>query len=354
MVLSVLAYLLPLLSLGLCSPTIPNHNVQLQLPARTVAQLNTTSWLENLAVRANGDLLVTQFAPSPVLYTVKNPSSPHAVLDPIYEFHETNVTILLGVTETYPDTFIIIAGNATANATGYPGTFSVWQASFSSPHTSSPSVHKIANVPAAKFLNGVVPLPHNPSILLLADSQFGHLFRFDTRIGVSEVIASGPQLDPHPERQNKTVGFGINGVRVRDGYVYFSSSNLVAIFRIAITREGYIAKQGKAPVELYADLSVATSFVDDFTFGVDGTLWAVSNYGNDVVAVSPGGGKVQSVVGRKDQLTLAGDTAAAFGRGRVDREVLYVSTAGGLAEPVNGTVTEPGKVVAVDTKGFWC
>jgi hypothetical protein len=33
--------------------------------------------------------------------------------------------------------------------------------------------------------------------------------------------------------------------------------------------------------------------------------------------------------------------------------VLYITTTGALAAPVNGTVIEGGKVVAVDTRGFF-
>ncbi|KAH7077562.1 hypothetical protein BKA63DRAFT_410944 [Paraphoma chrysanthemicola] len=352
----ILAVLLSLLQFAFALPSPDSKaSSNLPLPATTIAQLNTApTWLENIAVRPNGDLLVTQLAPAPILYTVKNPSSKHATLESIYQWKEPNVTVLLGITETYPDTFAIITGNATANATGYAGTFAVWEAKFSLPKSSKLSVRKIANVPEAMFLNGVIPLPGHPDILLIPDSQFGLLFRLNTRTGKSEIIADRSEFKPYPERQNKTVGFGINGVRIKDGYLYFSNSNLITIFRIPITRDGYIAQNGKAAVELYADLSSATIFVDDFTFSDDGTLWAVANDGNTIVAVSPGGKKVQAVAGAFDHLTIAGGTAAAFGRTKSDRDVLYVSTAGGLDAPVNGTVTEPGKVVGVNTKGYVC
>jgi len=58
------------------------------------------------------------------------------------------------------------------------------------------------------------------------------------------------------------------------------------------------------------------------------------------------------------QLVLAGDlnstqiaepTGVRFGRTGADRGVLYVSTAGGLAAPVDGTERVGGQVVAVDT-----
>ncbi|KAF2825180.1 hypothetical protein CC86DRAFT_456431 [Ophiobolus disseminans] len=354
MISNIITALLLFVWIASCSPISDLHKpeaaTELPLPVRTVAQIDTApAWLENIAVRANGDLLVTQLAPAPVLFTVKNPSFKNATLDPIYQFNVPNASTLLGITETYPDTFAIIAGNATPNADGYPGTFSVWSAKFPSPQTSKLEIRKIANVPAAKFLNGVITLPERTEILIIPDSQYGLLFRLDTRTGRSEVIADRPEFKPYPERQNKTVGFGINGVRIRDGYLYFSNSNLVKIFRVRLTRDGYV---GQAPVEVYADLNAATTFVDDFTFAGDGTLWAVSNDGNTVVVVGPGGKKVREVAGASDALTIAGGTAGAFGRGAGDREVLYVCTAGGLDAPVNGTVVEAGKIVAIDTRGY--
>ncbi|KAI4639905.1 hypothetical protein J4E93_008704 [Alternaria ventricosa] len=350
-----LTSLLSLALLGLGTSSSPLPGPALPLPARTVAQLSTVpTWLENLAVRPNGDLLVTQLAPVPILYTIKNPSLGNATLEPIYEFHAANVTDLLGITETAPDTYAIIAGNATTNSTGYAGTWSVWQAAFASPDVSTPTVHKIANVPRAKLLNGAATLPSDPSIVIMADSQYGLLFRFDTKTGTSEIIADGPELKPYPEMHNGTVGFGANGLKIRDGWVYFSNSDLIAIYRVPITSRGYISHSPKAVVELYANLTAVANFVDDFTFGLDGTLWAVSNYENTVIAVSPGGKKMEVVAGAKGSVTFAGDTAAAFGRTDRDRDVLYVSTAGGLAMPVTGSVVAPGSIVAVDTKGYAC
>jgi hypothetical protein len=350
-----LSFLLYLASLGLGTSSSPLSHPTLPLPARTIAQLSTVpTWLENLAVRPNGDLLVTQLAPLPILYTIKNPSLGNATLEPIYEVRATNVTDLLGITETTPDTYAIIAGNATTNSTGYAGTWSVWQATFASANTSVPTIRKLGNVPQAKLLNGAVALASDPTIIFIVDSQYGLLFRFDTKTGTSDIIADGPELKPYPQLHNATVGFGANGVKFRDGWVYFSNSDLICIYRVRVTSKGYIPHKPKAVIELYANLTAVADFVDDFTFGADGTLWAVSNYENTVIAVRPGGKKMEVVAGAKGSLTFAGDTAAAFGRTESDRQVLYVSTAGGLAMPVNGSVVVPGSIVGVDTSGYMC
>ncbi|KAL6710524.1 hypothetical protein ACN47E_008572 [Coniothyrium glycines] len=349
------AFLLSLASTVHSLPSLDSYAVNLPLPSHVVDQLaSKPTWLENIAVRSNGDLLVTQLAFPPVLYTVKSPWSAHAALEPIYTFDFPNITDILGITETLPDTFIVVAGNATADSLGYAGTWSAWSITFPSLGASAPGIRKITNIPAARLLNGLVALPEHPTVVLIADSQFGLLIRLDTATGKSEIIADRPEFKPHPELRNHTVGFGINGVKIRGQYLYLSNSDLVSIFRVRITSDGYIAQYGKAPVELYADLSSATIFVDDITIAEDGTLYAMSNFGNSVVAVSPDGRRIKTVVGGIGELTVAGDTSAAFGRTNKDKDVLYVCTAGALAEPVNGTVTEPGKVVAVDTSGWKC
>jgi hypothetical protein len=53
------------------------------------------------------------------------------------------------------------------------------------------------------------------------------------------------------------------------------------------------------------------------------------------------------VAGAIDDFVLAGPTAAAFGRTSKDRDVLYVSTRGGIVDPATGF--DDGKVVAIDT-----
>ncbi|KAH6644882.1 hypothetical protein C7974DRAFT_430523 [Boeremia exigua] len=327
-----------LLSTILAGPTVVRAPKP-QLP-------KSPSWLENVAVRSNGDLLVTQFNPAPVLYTAKDPASGKATLETVYEF--TTITKILGIIETLPDTFVIVGGNATANATGFAGTFSAWEVKFSK---SVARTKKIADIPDSMFLNGVVSLPDAPHVVLIADSQFGLLFRLDTKSGKHEIIADRPQFKSDAQRFNQTVGFGINGVKIRDGYLYCSNSDLINIYRVPITKDGYIAQGGKAPVELYADLNPVTTFLDDFEIGKDGTLWVVTNSANTVVAVSPKDRKPRVVVGAKDQLTVAGGTGAAFGRTAQDKHVLYVSTTGGLAAPINGTIVEPGKVEGIDTRG---
>lgn len=51
-------------------------------------------------------------------------------------------------------------------------------------------------------------------------------------------------------------------------------------------------------------------------------------------------------------MTVAGVVAGAFRRLPGDTNTLYVVTAEGMLNPINGTLFEGGKVVAVDTTSF--
>jgi hypothetical protein len=142
---------------------------------------------------------------------------------------------------------------------------------------------------------------------------------------------------------------GINGIHIHNGYLYWTNSFATTIYRLAIDGLGH-AIPG-AQVETVAKLN--TVFLDDLTTGpLDGdTVWVTSDLGNTVIAVQPDGSNVV-VDGSKNQLSFAGTTACAFGKSARDYEILYVTTNGGLASPVNGTLTEGGSVIAVDTSSF--
>jgi hypothetical protein len=123
---------------------------------------------------------------------------------------------------------------------------------------------------------------------------------------------------------------GVNGLLVRDGYLYWSNSNGEALYRIEITETGAAAEG--ATVELAADV-MATA--DDFDFDDAGNAWIATSNANLLVVASPDGSTF-TAVGGDGADTVAGGTSCAFGRRADDTWMLYV-------------VTSTGKVVAVNT-----
>ncbi|KAK8140452.1 hypothetical protein PG984_000518 [Apiospora sp. TS-2023a] len=310
----------------------------LPLPHRDVYQFSDpTTWIENIAVRPNGDLLVTILLPAAQLYLIQRPYSDEPSVSLVHDF-SGQVQGLLGIAETRPDTFLL-TGSRT-NLTAQPNASAVFEVDFNnaahSITASIPSTRPVANLTEAMVLNGAAALPdcgRGHDILLVADSLLGQVFRVDAATGHYDVAIKVPEMQGNPP----AVSTGINGVKVHQGYLYFSNSVTLSIYRIKLTTDGSAANG--AQVETVATVR-GEVFLDDFAFGADGTIWAASNKGNTTYAISPDGKKVVPVLGGAGSDVVKGDTAAAFGRTERDRHVLYITT------------SMPGKVVAVDTSGY--
>jgi sugar lactone lactonase YvrE len=196
--------------------------------------------------------------------------------------------------------------------------------------------------PNSSFLNGVIAIPGVSDAVLVSDSILGVVGRLDISTGIFDTSAFAfPEMTPIPGGS-----FGINGIKLHDGYLYWTNSNAATIYRVAITSKGFLVKGAKPQV--VSNLSKSVSFLDDFAFSSDGYIYATSNFDNSVVRIDTKTGKWKTVVGGIHDMTVAGSTAVAFGNGKLGQKKMFVSTSGALAMPVDGTKTEGAKVVAVD------
>ncbi|KAL7628410.1 hypothetical protein AAE478_002612 [Parahypoxylon ruwenzoriense] len=336
--------LLALVASGLAAANPPQHFRRAEnstgLPARTIFQFSQTgTWLENIAVRPNGDLVMTMLTPSASLWTLRQPYSLRPEAAQLHEF--AGATGLVGVAETRPDTFVVLAARFEGAGEPAPGSFAVWEISL----RNGTAVRKVIDFAEAQLANGIAAVPgcgggNNNDVVLIGDSFAGSLWRLDTRTGAYERVLQVAQMAAPSGAEHS---LGINGVKVRDGFVYWSNSARASIYRTRITSGGYPVPS--AAVETVAALD--SPFVDDFAFDAQGLLWAATNADNRVVVVRADG-SYETAVGGAAEDAVAGDAAVAFGRTPRDRETLYVVTSGTL--PNNRT--EPAKVVAVDRAGF--
>jgi sugar lactone lactonase YvrE len=302
-----------------------------------VTQFQKPSWIENIAVRSNGDLLLTQLFPSPILYTVISPASASPKTGIVHIFD--GVEGLLGITETTTaDVFVLVGTNASNPGSGAS---TAWSVDFRQ-RDSQPAVTEIAQLRDARVPNGMTTSPQLGDSVLIADSA-GFVWHLDLHTGEHRVAAQVPEMAPAAGSS----GTGINGVKMHGGYLYWSNSADASLYRLGVRRDGSPCESARVQKAAAPD----ATFLDDFVIGKDGTIWAATNSDNRLLAVRGFNGSVV-VAGGTSELTLAGNTAAAFGRGKTDAHILYVVTCGGLRAPVNGTYTEGGKVVAVDTRGF--
>jgi hypothetical protein len=144
-------------------------------PVRTIYEFPHGTWVENLAVRAEGSLLVTTLN-APSLYLL-DPSVPHA--QPVAVCAIPPVTVLLGITETAPDEFALVGGKfSVATGTLAPHSFAIWRVRLHGARypdfafgRAEASVSKIADLPDAVLLNGITQA--SSELALVSDSFRG-------------------------------------------------------------------------------------------------------------------------------------------------------------------------------------
>lgn len=209
------------------------------LASRTVFQFpDVGTWIENVAARENGDLLFTMIQPRPYLLSLTGLQAAPPEISFHYEF--PGVDGLLGITEVRHDVFVIVGGKLRGIADPVLGTFSLWNVSFAGRF---PTIAKIVDLPGAVFPNGLAAVPGQRDVVLVANS-LGSLLRVDVHRGIVETIAADPEMVPVPDA---LLPLGINGIKVLDGYVWWTNSFASTVYRRRIDAAGRIAEN--APVE---------------------------------------------------------------------------------------------------------
>ncbi|CAG9982870.1 unnamed protein product [Clonostachys byssicola] len=340
---------------------VPRANTSIgniQLPAKTVASLSEiNTFLENLAPRKNGDLVVSMLQKNATLHYIKDPTSGHAELTPIYTF--PNASGMLGIGEVSKDTFLIAMHDFKSFLVPYPHTGAVWEVKFNGGGPKDFRVRKVADLPDVNMLNGMAVIPPKCSgrrpqrlaSVLIADCLQGQLIRLDPSTGAYKVVLDIPELHAPDGSQFPT---GVNGLKIHREHVYWSNTAKLTINRIAIDSDGYPVRN--ATVQVF-DISSWGGALDDFVFDEKDNIWGVNSLTNTIYVLYHGTNPsslyttYQSVAGALDSLELPGPTAVTWGAGKHDKHILYVTTSGGTVQPVNGQ-QEPAKVVAIDASSL--
>ncbi|CAG5179566.1 uncharacterized protein ALTATR162_LOCUS9350 [Alternaria atra] len=308
----------------------------LQTSSHLVFQFDNGTWVENIAVRSNGNLLVT-LVDRPELYHV-DPFHNTATLVTNLE-GEAHALSLLGITEMAPDIFVFVAGNfSISRSAPDPASYSVWQIDFNRGGECE-KISEIERLPEASFLNGMTALDRREGTVLISDSVRGVVWRLNIWTGKYEVVLEDMTMKPV---QNVPLILGINGIRIFQGYAYYVNAIKGLFCR---TRIDLSTGKASGPYEILA----TDVFGDDFIMSKEGVAFITENGENSLVRVDAGGTR-SLVAGGVNSTLIAGATSAAFGRTWIDQDILYVTTAGGQAAPVNGTYTEAGKIVAIYVK----
>lgn len=286
--------------------------------------------LENLAARANGQLLLTATS-HPIVYAF-DPRKKTASRLHTFEGY----TSCLGIVETAKDVFIVAAGNYSEDLTAIEGTFAIWSVDLSRNPT-KPIVKKVTDIPHAKALNGVTKVEGSSHLVLIADSAFGGIWLVDTTSGkysmaIEHVIFS---------TGNSPVPLGVNGIQTFDGKLYFVNSAQRLYGSIAVDKNGVFS--GEPTIIAHAYPSVQAW--DDLALDWEGNGW-LATHANAVTEVTS--------LGKQRNFTAPADTPSGinhptsliFGRGSKSYEkTLFVVTGGGTNDGPT-----PGQIFTVDTR----
>lgn len=321
-----------------------NGKPSLPLTVTTIHQFDVPFWAENLAIRKNGQILVTRLD-TPALLQV----DPTGVVPPI-TITTWNATIYkgaLGITETHDDIFyVLVAAPVDADFNKVSGTCSVFKIDMNPLSATSegviqigPTVTKVTDIPEANFFDGATTLDDHH--ILAADPHDGWVYKINVITGKYHVVINDAKMKYTPDADFQ---LGVNGLKIKDSFLYWTNTASSTLNRILIDAKG-------APIGL-SSVVASVGAPDDFVFKNDGTTWIMRNT-EEVLSYLPfGSSNPILVAGAATSTLLAGVTAGHFGRLEGDKHKLYVTTNGGLAVPVNGSIVVGGKVAYIDTTGF--
>lgn len=309
--------LLSFLSIAASTPTPSSPQLVYQFP-------NFTR-LENIAVRKNGNLLLTSLS-GPSLYTL-NPNAQNPQPSVIYQFPDTNS--LYGITELSPNIFAVVAGPSDPATNP---TFSVWTLNLRNP--GPPVANKAATMPAGATLNGLARLSKN--VVLSSDIVAGVVYRIDLSSGQSTIALQDATLGPVP---------GVNGIRLKGQYLHFVNYGKGIYARVPINLQTGTAT---GPVEIIYE-GTALMGADDFALARKGDAAFIAVLDQNSLVKVTGAGTTEVVAGGADGALFVGPTSAQFGRKAGDRNVLYVVSSGARFNPATGMYedVEGGKITAV-------
>ena len=302
-----------------------------------IAHFPEGHFLENLAVRTDGSILITAVLQKELWYV---PASTELVEPVLVHTFDHPVT---GIAEVEPDVFVL---SLTEGYTTYEShlvriDFTDWQPGDAvTPETIFTFDERV------RALNGSCLL--GPGVLAVADCFAGLIWRVDlgpdptARIWLAhDTMGDDPDSEVAPPRQP-----GVNGVRYspRTGYLYYTSTAQQVFMRVPVDPA---TLDPSGPPEFVAAITDADDFCLDDDAGFAYVTRHRANTLDRVPLVPRHGSEVRHVAGDPLDPALVGPSSAAWSRvGRV----AYVTTDGGTTAPPNGIV-RPAALLRVELTG---
>ncbi|OBI44413.1 hypothetical protein [Mycobacterium sp. E796] len=291
---------------------------------------------ENLAVRADGSILVTDVVHKELWWVP--PTEPAAVADPVlvHTFDHPST----GIAEVAPDVFVVCLteGYTTHESHLARIDFNGW-----TPGVPVSPELMFTFDDRVRALNGSCVL--GPNVLAIADCFAGLIWRVDladdarsatARVWLADdTMGDDPDSGVPPPPQP-----GVNGVRygTQTGHLYYTSTAQKVFMRVPV--DSSTLDPAGAP-----QFVAAIDNADDFCLDEDaGFAYVTRHRANtiDRVPLAPRhGSEVRHVAGDPFDEMLVGPSSAAWGRGPGEHgRVAFVTTDGGTTAPPRGVVRQ--------------
>lgn len=188
------------------------HDASSTAPIHKLHQFPPPNSIENLAVRQNGDLLLTQNRPEAALLAVPGPGRSHPPIQEVGTF--PSVHGLLGIAEPSPDVFVVVGTNFSGPAVPVNGSTETWLVDLRYLAEEGPLIRRIGKHSHVAFPNGLAAIPGVEEAVLIADSALGLVWCLDINSGRIDVAVQVPEMAPVP---NAPKHLGVNGIKVGPG-----------------------------------------------------------------------------------------------------------------------------------------
>jgi hypothetical protein len=299
-----------------------------------VAYFPEQYFLENLAVRGDGSVLVTAVLQKELWYVPR--PKPRTDVNPVlvHKFEH----MVSGIAEVEPDVFIVNLSDAYDSHESH-----LARVDFTGWNPGEPVSPEIVYTfdDRVRGLNGSCLI--GPKVMLVADCFGGFVWRVDlsdhargaiARIWLAhDTMAMDPDSGVPPPPQP-----GVNGVRYgrQTGYVWYTSTAQQVFMRVPVDQATL------EPVGT-AEFVAAIDNADDFCIDENaGFAYVTRHRANtiDRVPLEPRhGSEVRHIAGDPFDEALVGPSSAAWGRGPGEHgRVAYVTSDGGTTAPPDGIV----------------
>lgn len=328
------------MSSSTAEPPVHIQGKQLSSPPRytTVATFPAGTFLENLAVRRDGSILVSDMLSGTIWYVDPRAQDGMGGVKQVWQFesetgHGSEVTsgareegqgkdeeetetetetslysphiaaeaIIESPLEAEADVFYIFAGIHGKRGTWYVYSLDLrdWDPVASS--SSPPIVRRLAAIPTATWLNGGTAVPHPASpLILMAESYQGRLYAYDLSTYTVDTWLDHAYLGKMTSRPPWP---GVNGVQYHRGWVYFTNSDRGVLGRVRVDMQKGIPaykvtdgdrlgsgrdqdQDGAGNGELDIELVATGCCGDDLALDDEGNCYVATNPMNTVLKVS--------------------------------------------------------------------